>query len=316
MNRSNFRRGVLGVISAIALCFGCVGNVFADEEIVTEDSITLSPLNQKIILTPGETYTGSFRISSQAKNKRDLKYKITVEPFYVDENYDIYYHNNGDYNQIVDWVTLDTDSGVLSPNSGEDIYFSVDVPQNAPAGGQYAAIKVTSDNDTADLEGGTNIKVKYGMAHIVYAEIAGTTVRQGEVSDADVLGFLFSGNIAGTSSVKNIGNVHGTATYKLQVFPLFSSEEVYTNEEKPQEKTILPDRTLINTTSWDETPSVGIFNVVYTVEFEGETTTVEKMVIVCPIWLLFIILFVIMALIIWIVMRVRGRGKQTRAKAE
>lgn len=303
---------IIGCIVCTAMALVGVTNDTFAEDMTWEDSITLSPMNQKIILTPGETYTGSFLISSRASNKKDLKYKIVIDPFYVDENYDIKYENNGDINQIVDWTTINSDGGVLVPNSKKEIYFSIDVPANAPAGGQYMAIKITSDNDADNLDGGVNLNVKYGIAHIVYAEIAGTTIRQGEVASADVPGFLLSGNIAGTSNIKNTGNVHSTATYKLQVFPLFSNEEVYTNEEEPETKTILPDRTLVNTTSWNETPKVGIFNVVYTAEFEGVETKVEKMVIVCPIWLLFIIIFLVILLILWLVMRSKSRQKNTR----
>ena len=60
------------------------------------------------------------------------------------------------------------------------------------------------------------------------------------------------------------------------------------------------------------TPPIGIFRVKQTVKIFGETSVVEMMVIVCPLWLLFLILFVIVALIIWVVMKIRGVKKQKR----
>ena len=295
MKRKNIKSLVLGIVCSIFSVVGLAAPTFADA------GITLSPLNQKIVLTPGETYQGSFRISNQAANTEDVKYKITIEPFHVDDNYDIKYENNGDMNQMVDWIKInDSIEGNISPNEGKDIHYSVDVPKDAPAGGQYAAIKITSVPQGEDLEGGLNLKVSYGMAYIMYGEIAGTTERKGEITDISVPSFMFDGKISGTSSVKNTGNVHGEAINKLQVFPLFSNEEVYSNVEKPENRIILPGTTRTNVTTWEETPSVGIFNVVYNVEFEGVTKEVKKMVIICPIWLLVIIIAIILLLIFFI----------------
>lgn len=297
---------IIAIVVALIGGLGVVGNAYADT------GITLSPLNQRIVLTPGEVYTGSFKISNQAKNTESFEYRITIDPFYVDENYNIYYENNGDYNQIVDWITVDKESGTVAPNEVDEVHYSVNVPKDAPFGGQYAAIKAIVVDNGKTKEDGVNIGVEYGSAYIIYGEIAGTTVRQGEIQDANVPSFMLNGNITGSCIIKNTGNVHGTATYKLQVFPLFSSEEVYTNEEKPDEKTILPDRTLYNETTWEGTPDVGIFNVKYAVEFEGVTTEVSKLVIKCPIWLMFIIIFVVFALIFYFVAKVRARKKAAK----
>lgn len=296
---------ILFSIISLALC--STFTAYADGK------FSVSPMNQKIILTPGETYQGSFKVTNPGTNTANFAYKAAVTPFYVNDNYDIVYENNGDYNQMVDWVSITNPEGIIPPNNTIELYFSINVPETAPAGGQYAAITVTSNNNDASQEGAINIQAKYSIAHIIYAEVAGTTERRGEVISADLPSFLLSGNITGTSAIKNTGNVHGTARYTLQVFPLFSSEEVYTNEEKPLELTILPDRTLYNELAWEETPPVGIFNVKYTVEFEGVTTEVSKMVIICPIWLLFIIIFAIFALIFYFVAKSKARKKTAKA---
>ena len=286
-------------LSSLLICSMSIGAVFADGK------FSVSPMNQKIVLTPGETYRGSFKVANPATNANDFSYKAAVSPFYVSEDYEPIYENNGDYTQMVEWIEIDNPEGVIAPNNVIELLFSINVPKNAPAGGQYAAIAVTSNDDSEPLEKGINIDMKFSITHIIYAEVAGTTERQGDIFNVNVPSFIFDGNITATSSVKNTGNVHGTAKYTLQIFPLFSGEEIYTTEEEPTEKTILPDRILTNNIEWADTPIFGLFNVKYTVEFEGVTTEVSKLVIKCPLWLLFIAIFIIIALIVWIVIRVK-----------
>lgn len=278
--------------------------------------VTMSPMNEKIIINPGESFEGSFMLSNPSSQTEETRYEVSAESFYTNEDGELVFGVEGSRGDIVNWITVEPPtSGTIEPNEVKKINFRIDVPENAPAGGQYASIVVTmkdkegENNQKNDNGSGAVIDETWRVAHLVYAEVTGDTVRSGEILDANVPSFLFSGNIKGTSSVKNTGNVHGEAKYKLQVFPLFSSEEVYSNEDDPATKTILPDRTYYSEIDWGETPSIGIFNVLYTVEFEGSVAQVSKMVIICPIWLLFIIFFVIIVLIMWIVMRVRGKKK-------
>ena len=266
---------------------------FAEDNVTT---FSVSPMNQKISLSPGERYYGTFKVSNPADNKVSFYYEIGISPFTVNNDYQIVYENNGDYNQILDWLTIENKEGVLNPNSTNIIQFYIDVPEDAPAGGQYAAIVVKSVGGSSE-ENGVNIQAEYSIAHILYAEVAGETVRKGTINSADVSSFLFSGNITGTASITNGGNVHSDGNYKLQVFPLFSDEELYTNEEDPTTNTILPNATRVTSISWDATPSIGIFHVIYNVEFEGVNQKVDKMVIVCPLWLLFVIVAIIFLII-------------------
>ena len=256
----------------------------------------VSPMNQKISLIPGERTYGTFKVTNPDTNPSNFHFTLSVEPFTVDSDYNIKYENNGDYNQIVDWITIEGNEAELPPNNTATVHFYIDTPENAPAGGQYVAIVVKSAGND-DSKEGLNIKSNFGITHAIFAEVAGETIRKGEVDSINLPSFLFSGNITGTATVKNVGNVHSDAAYTLQVFPIFSDEEIYTNEENPLTNTILPEATRTTMLSWDETPSIGIFHVIYNVEFEGVNQKVDKMVIVCPLWLLFIIAVIIFLII-------------------
>lgn len=303
----------LVALASVGGIFGTVStSVYAEENDVTY-GVTVSPMKEKIILNPGDTYAGSFTVASPSTSKENFAYTIGVSPFYATEDYDITYTENGDYNQITNWVELTDTSGVLAPNDAKQIYFKIKVPTNAPAGGQYAAIivKVENDKKEGDDKKGTGMQINQsvGIAHTIFAEITGATIRNGEIISTTLPGFMFGGKITGTATLKNTGNVHADATYKMQVFPLFSGEEVFTNEEEPETSIILPDRTLHHETVWNETPAIGIFNVIYTVEFQGMTEQISRLVIICPLWLVFVIVFVIVAIIIWLVIRAKMRKK-------
>lgn len=289
-------------------------------------TFTVSPMKEKVMLNPGDEHNATVEIYIPDKYENDVKYKVEIAPFFVDENYNNDFTNtHGTNNEIVKWITVNVPmEGRLSPGETKVIPYTIKVPENAAGGGQYAAVLVSAEEWTDDESGTSSqdddkirpmVKEEKKIAQVIYAEVTGDVTKQGEITDVNVPGFMLSGNITGSASVKNTGNVHGEAKYKLQVFPLFSNEEIYTNEEDPQDRTILPGRTLYNETEWPDTPAIGIFNVVYTVEFEGVTAQSSKMVIKCPVWLLFIIIFVIMALIIWIVLRFRSRGKKNRRAA-
>lgn len=284
--------------------------------------LTVAPMNEKIIIDPNDSYDSSFRISNPSASTQDTYYKVEVAPYYVNEKGEKTHDIEGEHNEIVKWVTFNTPTeGKLEPNETKEVSFTVEVPKSAPAGGQYMSILVTAsgkpiddDNNSSSADDNSNAAIKEikKMSHVVYAEITGNTTKKGVISDMALPSFLLSGNITGSATVKNEGNVHGDAKYTLQIYPLFSGEEVYTNEDKPTTATILPNRELFKEVTWENTPSMGIFNAVFTVEFEGQTQQISRMIIICPIWLLFLIIFIIFAIIIWIVLRVKNRSKKSR----
>ena len=284
--------------------FGMMGRALAT-------SFSISPMNQTVVLNPGETYRSTFIINNPSTNKDDFSYRVVVQPYTVGENNSDVFNEASQHTLITDWIKIIAhETGTLAPNSTDEVEFEVDVPYNAPAGGQYASLTVVSENDASSDQEGFGISETIAIAHLFYAEITGETIRQGDILEANVNSFLLSGNITGTSAIRNTGNVHSRAKYTLQVFPLFSDEELYTNEENPETALVLPDKTYYNETSWKNTPMMGIFKVIYNVEYEGMKAEVSKMVIVCPIWMLFIVIFVIAAIIIWLVSKAIRRDKR------
>ncbi len=283
-------------------------------------SITLSPMTQRMILTPGEKYVGTILVSNPAASSQNLEYELSVSPFSQasdGESQDDYGRVDSstvsNYNQIMNWITFDKKTGTVAPNGTDTVTYAINTPSDAPAGGQYAMIVVSDAAKTKDTNvKGYEIQGTIQVGSIIYAEVAGETRESGEIKENAFPSFLMNNTLEATSMVKNNGNVHTDAKYSFQVWPLFSDEEICTNEENPESSLIMPETERYHVQKCT-LPIVGIFRAKQVVKIFGEESILEKTIIVCPLWLLVIIIFVIIALITWIIVRAKSRKTTTKA---
>ena len=299
--------------------FGLIGlshRAWADDNNEMTTYMTVSPMNQQIILTPGETYRGSIKISNSASSRLPLKYTISIGSFAEHGDTDspddygvIDTQVVSHYNQMMDWIKVDPESGEIQPNDIQIINYTIDVPQDAPAGGQYATLLVQNDTNSDEGNGNVNIQSKFQVASIIYAEVTGETRNDGEIISNEIPHFLTSGPLRASSMVQNNGNVHTNASYTLQVWPLGSDEEICTNEEDNTQFPVLPETRKYHVETCN-LGVVGVYRAKQTVKIFGETSEVEGIVILCPIWLMLIIVVIIAAIIGYFIYRARNRRKK------
>ena len=148
------------------------------------------------------------------------------------------------------------------------------------------------------------------LGYLVYGNVNGDIIRTAKILENKIPSFIFDPPIIATSVVENTGNVYTKASYTLQVFPLFSDEEIYTTEENPDGNILFPETKRYSEISWEGAPALGIFRVKQTIKIFDEVSEVEKLVFLCPLWFIAIILLLIFLIIFWIVSRVRGRNRE------
>ena len=303
-------------VVGIVLSLLCSGKVSAD---TIKNSLTVSPPNRTIILTPGEVYEGAIKISSQSNSNVPTHYEVSVGPFSQeagDDSKDDYgninYIDSSTYNQIVDWINIKDAEVYVKPNETNIVSFTINVPNDAPAGGQYASLIVKDVSSKDSVGGGVAVQNIMQILSITYAEVAGETRQEGAISENMMSSFLFNSPLEASSMVKNTGNVHTFAEYTLQVWPLFSNEEICTNEEDPEKSFVLPDTERYHLQTCN-LPPFGIFRAKQVVKLFGKTSVLEKTIIVCPLWLLFVIVAVIIALVFWIVFRIKNNKRVNKS---
>lgn len=294
------------VVASAAFIIALPQPVSADAEETPDYRIQMSPRTIDVELEAGKDEAGSFKVQNTGKKQFD--FKIAISPYSVlDENYNPDYGKVTQYNDIVEWVTFSKTEGTVQPNESIEINYVIKVPKDVPAGGQYAMISAEMTNIENDPNSNFHVVNQIGI--ILYTNVKGVTRETGSIKDNKIAGILFNPPVSATSVVENTGNTHAIANYVLQVFPLFGDEEVYTNEENPATAVVLPETSRFNTVTWPNAPHLGIFRVKQTVTLFDQTNTTDKVVFICPIWLLFIVLLLIFFAIFWIFSRVKNRNK-------
>ena len=275
---------------------------------------TLTPMNQDIDLEAGQTYSGSITVVNPSDATTDFSYKVSVSPFnMVGEEYTVDLATEYNRSMITKWITIENPSGTLKPNESGEIKFTIKVPEDAPAGGQYAAIIVTSDNANSGDEG-LSVQSVLEMASIVYARVAGETSHGGEILENNIPSFALTTPVVLNAKIRNDGNVHDYANYTITVTDFFTGNVILPTEENDghYSEVIMPESTYHSQREINNLPAVGVVKVTQTIRFNGEVSNEESTIIICPIWFMALILLTIAAIITTVVAIVKKNRKRKK----
>lgn len=306
-------KNALGIIFGIVIAaFSAMPVSAVDEKVFS--SVGISPATSEFSLLPGNTYQGSFQIVNPAKSLTSLDYKISIAPYSViNDRYDADFETETDSSQITKWITLSKQSGSLAPGESEDITYTINTPEDAIGGGQYAAFLIDTINTESDVPAGSvAISANPRVASLIFASVDGETHTDGLILENNISAFLFDRPIMASSLVENTGNTHAIAKYALQVYPLFSDEEIYSTIEHPKESYIMPNTKLYAETKWEESPMLGIYKVRQTITIDDEVSTNETHILVCPMWFLVLVTGFIVFCGVCIVYRIHARRKNIK----
>lgn len=294
----------VGLFAAGIISIGHSENAYADKI-----SLQVIPGYFEVELKPGEVYKNKFRVINDGDGDVSLKTDISPYAAKNDKNgeYQINFDDESEYSMITGWTSMSEDTIVVKQGEDREVEFTITVPNDAPGRGQYEYLSVIASSNKTGSEG-VSIGQNAVIGTIVYAKVNGNEIRHdAKVSSHDINGFLFNPPISAESTVENNGNVHATAQYTLRVFPFFGGESIYSNEENPENQTLLPGTKRFYSTKWDGAPSIGIFKVESTVKIFDEVSKIEKIVIICPMWVLILMVVFIISVIFWIISRVKAR---------
>lgn len=264
-----------------------------------EDNIfTVTPMSQSISLTPGEVYEGSITVINPSYATSDFNYKVGVTPYGVSgETYVADLLSESDRTAISKWIEIAEPTGTIAPNESREVKFKITVPQNVPAGGQYATIAVSSDNDAKDS--GSTVQNVFEIASIIYADVAGETIHGGEILENNIPAFALTNPVIISALLTNTGNIHENAIFTITATDLFTGNVILPTEEVTgrYSETIMPETTRYVERELKDFPAIGVVKVTQTIVYNGQTSSEEKNIIICPVWLMIIIIVALSTII-------------------
>ena len=278
----------------------------------SSNEFSVTPMNQMVDLIPGETYTFSITVLNPVNSADNLDYKVYAAPYSVaTEEYDADVVTMTNHTRMVDWIKIHEPDGTLAPNETREIEFTIEVPDNAPGGGQYAAIIVGVDNKNKTHENMVVTNV-LEVASILYAKVDGEIIHEGEVLENNVPGFVVAAPITVSSLIANEGNMHEVASITIAATNVFTGEKIVSAEldNGVHAELIMPDSQRFINKEIGELPMIGIINVQQSIYYNGETSVVEKNVIICPVWFLILVILTMMA-IVWKIIKMILRYKKS-----
>ena len=275
------------------------------------NSFTVLPMTQRFSLEPGKTYEGKVSVINPADASADFAYRVSVTPYGVtDENYTADLVSITNRTQIVDWITIKEPTGTVKPNETKDVEFTITVPKDAPGGGQYATIAVSSDNTTGS-DGAVAIDNIFELARLIYGHVDGEIVHEGEIIENNVPGFVLSTPITLSALISNNGNVHEDATFVIAVSNVFTGEVILPTEENSgrYSELIMPESTRAVTREVSGLPGLGMVRIKQTIYYQGDVSEVVKDVFICPIWFMVLVGVTLAAIVATIVAIIKKHKK-------
>lgn len=275
----------------------------------------LNPAEQSVDLVPGEKFTGEIEV----KNIGRLPYSFTLStrPYQVkNEVFDPDFETENNFTLLKNWISFPTTQYELEPGEEVIVKYQIAVPENAPGGGQYAAIIV----ETRDSIDESSIIHTVGqLASIVYARVEGDIKESGMVVSHEIPSFRISSPISASVVVRNDGNSDFRVKQKLTVNNFFNGQEVYSADSSmanggraaSADPRVMPETSRLNTLTWEGSPKFGLFRARQQISFLDYDESFDAVVFVCPLWLLLGIVFVVVLGIVWIILRSLSRKQKS-----
>lgn len=270
--------------------------------------LTVSPSVDKLgYLEPGETYTREITVVNPGD--KNIAFKVLTSSFWVeDESYEVKWGvSESQYSKIAHWTDIDQ-TKVHEVKAGETYPFTyrIAVPEDQSGGAQRLMVTIS----LGQTGGEGFVTAETHLNTLIYANIEGDVHPNAEIVSRSIQVFSLEPIISTQSTLKNTGDVDLDVTYKLSAADFFSGEQKFSLEE---EKTLMTESTRMFEQTWTQAPFLGVFHVTQEVTVLGEVHTFTSVAVICPLWLIVIVVLAVAGITLYLIYRHNDRKKRKRS---
>lgn len=301
---------VLAFLAVCVLLALGVQSAHAEDNVVK--GLEISPASNSIELGNGEVYTGEMTVTNSSSSA--ITVEMSVGSYSIENsNYSTpNYDSPSKYSVMKDWIQLDKNEFVLSPDESTVVRYTINTPANPPAGMQFATI-FASTTPSEELEG-SGIVATSRIGMVVSALMKdGETVEQANIQNEKIDGYQPTSPLKASFAIKNEGNVGVDVSYSMTVKSAINGTGVY--KSNTDSSSVYPESTRNFTVNWDQV-GIGFYNVELNIALNGKNHTVKKLVCTVPIWIIILIIIAILSLVAYAVINYRMRQEAKGSKSK
>jgi hypothetical protein len=268
--------------------------------------IALPPRVEDLSAEPGEVVTRQIKI--QNAGDAEMAIRPEVKDFIVQDkkgrptflNDEVTDHENRW--AMSRWITVSPAQFTLKPGETKTLDLIIVVPEEAIAGGHYAAVLYQPDSSGAVGTDTSGSKITPSVAALVYLTVEGDINEDARVTRLDVPQFSEFGPIDVETEITNFSDIHIKPKSAINVYNLFNQLSTRLDIE---EQNIFPGQARVYNNTWDKKWLIGRFKAELTGSYGSQGQTLQAVtyfwVIPWKVLLagLLAIVFIILTIIYW-----------------
>lgn len=228
----------------LTLCL-LVGSFLFSQKAFAQNALTLSvaPVIYDIAVDPDQNFKSGLRVIN--KNQKELTVFLQAVNFIPSDNKGSVkflpnIDEDGNKNTLANWIGISEEPVIIPAEQSVNVPFSLNIPKNAPPGGHYAAIMV-STRPFSDTKSEANLQVSQIITSLLFVKVSGVVNELGIIRNFRTIDHLFEKpEVSFELDFENKGNVYLQPQGEIKIFNMWGEERgvIPVNQKVPHKQKI------------------------------------------------------------------------------